>query len=154
MKVDKKTVLLEQLDSNFKRFSKLKSVSIPTTGWLRLIRLSLNMSLKQFGQRLGITPQSARAIEEREKSGSISLKNLNDAADALDMDLLYILLPKQQTLKKTIDKRANQLAEKLVLESFESTLFKDQKEFRSSLKNLIKEKTEEIIKTLPRYLWD
>jgi len=154
MKPVKRTVLLEQLDSNFTKFSKLKNVSIPVTGWLRLIRLSLNMSLKQFGQRLGITPQSARAIEEREKSGSISLKSLKDAADALDMDLLYILLPKQHTLKKTIDKRANQVAEKIVLESFESTLFKDQKEFRSSLINLIKEKAEEISKEKPRYLWD
>ena len=154
MKAVKRPDLLEQLDSNFKKLSKLKSVSIPVTGWLRLIRLSLNMSLKQFGQRLGITPQSARDIEEREKSGSISLKSLKDAADALDMDLFYILLPKQQTLKNTIEKRVNQFAEKIVLDSYESTLFKDQKEFRSGLKILIKEKAEEIKKNPPRSLWD
>jgi transcriptional regulator with XRE-family HTH domain len=41
------------------------------------------MSLRQLGERLQISQQSVKEIEEREVSGSITLKSLRETAEAL-----------------------------------------------------------------------
>ena len=67
----------------------------PQGGWIRTIRQSLGMTLKQLGKRLGISPQGVRHLEEREASEGVTLAKLREAADALGCELQVVLVPKQ-----------------------------------------------------------
>ena len=57
------------------------------------------MSLEQLGDKLNITRQRAQNLEKREAEDSITLKSLEEAANAIDMQLVYGLAPKMVVLK-------------------------------------------------------
>jgi predicted DNA-binding mobile mystery protein A len=64
----------------------------------------------QFGLRVGgVRPQSVADLEKSEATGSIQLKTLRRAANALDCTLVYALVPKT-TLEDAVRKRAMQIA--------------------------------------------
>jgi predicted DNA-binding mobile mystery protein A len=68
------------------------------------------MSRAQFGARLGgMRPQSVASIEQSEATGSIQLKTLMKAAEALDCTLVYALVP-NSSLEGTINARARTIA--------------------------------------------
>lgn len=82
----------------------------PPKGWIRAIREALGMTGAQFGLRVGgIRPQSIADIEKSEAMGSIQLKTLQRAAEALDCTLVYALVPRT-TLEDAVRKRARQIA--------------------------------------------
>ena len=58
-------LILDQIDSKIKSIVVVKKVTIPSTGWVHAIRLSLGMSLKQLGRRMNITAQSVKEIVMR-----------------------------------------------------------------------------------------
>lgn len=149
-----KKLQIEQLDKKLKSFNSLNNISVPTKGWLFAIRNTLNMSLKQFGQRLKITAQSAKEIEEREISGSITLKSLSEAAEALNMRLVYGIIPNDESLNSIIEKRALEKAKEIVLRTSQSMSLEDQENIPERIEKAIKEKAESIKNELPRYLWD
>ncbi len=66
-------LLLDQLDRKLKPFAKIKDIETPERGWIHTIRTTLNMTLRQLGERLGITSQGVKDTEEREALGSINL---------------------------------------------------------------------------------
>jgi predicted DNA-binding mobile mystery protein A len=63
------------------------------------------MTLKQLGNRLGISLQSVRELEAREARQTVSLAKLRDAAEALGCDLQVVLVPKQ-SLEDTMQQQA------------------------------------------------
>ena len=152
--MNKKKLIQEQLDRKIGQFSNLDKIVIPPNGWIYSIRQGLNMSLRQLGQRLSITPQSVKEIEEREKNSSISLKVLKQVALALNMKFVYGFIPMDKTLEKMVERRAEELATQIVERTSIHMNLEDQKISKERFRNAIKEKTEEFIKELPRILWD
>ena len=63
-----------------------------TGGWLKAIRKSLGMSVRQMADRMGITQQSAARLEANEVEDAITLKSLRKAAEALNCRLVYALI--------------------------------------------------------------
>jgi predicted DNA-binding mobile mystery protein A len=63
----------------------------------------------QFAARLGIRPQSVETLEQSEENGTIQLKTLRRAAEALDCTLVYALVP-NETLQGTVRARARKIA--------------------------------------------
>ncbi|MCB9207519.1 MAG: mobile mystery protein A [Ignavibacteriales bacterium] len=145
---------LEQLDKKLNEYGILKNLNIPSKGWIYAVRNTLNMSLKQFGKRLNITSQSAKEIETRESSGSITLKNISEAAEALHMRFVYCIIPQSESLTKMIENRALQLAKEIVNRTSQSMSLEDQENNPERLEKAIKEKAENIKNEMPRYLWD
>src|SRR4029079_14724254 len=66
----------------------------PPKGWIRAIRDALGMTGVQLASRLGVRPQTLNLIEKSEAEGTIQLKTLRRAAEALDCTLVYALVPK------------------------------------------------------------
>lgn len=52
------------------------------------------MSAKDLADRLGVTQQTIPDIERSEQRGTIKLETLRRAADALECDLVYQLVPR------------------------------------------------------------
>ena len=147
-------LIREQLDERISDYRGLERDTAPSKGWIYAIRQGLNMSLRQLGQRLSITPQSVKDIEEREKSGSISLKALKEVARALDMHLVYGFVPKEKSLKRMIEKRAGELAMEIVERTSIQMSLEDQKVTKDRMQKAIRDKKLELIDKTPRYLWD
>jgi predicted DNA-binding mobile mystery protein A len=72
------------------------------------------MPLHYPARKLKMTPPGFAKLEKAEGSGAISLKTLERAADALNCDLVYALLPRDGTLFDQIKSRARKKARKVI----------------------------------------
>jgi len=127
---------------------------VPSMGWIYSIRQALGMSLRQLGNKLNITPQSVKEIEEREKNGTVSLKVLKQFGQALNLKLVYGFLPINGSLEEIIERRAYELAKEIVNRTSISMRLEDQENNPKRIQKAIKEKTEELKSVMPKYLWD
>jgi predicted DNA-binding mobile mystery protein A len=145
---------IQQLDEKIKRFSFLKNSSNPTAGWIKAIRTAIGMSMEQLGRKLSISKQAVLDIERREKEDSITLKSLREVARAMDMQLVYAFVPNEGSLDAMIEKRAKELATKIVMRTANTMKLENQANSKKRIEQAIKERTEEIKKELPKILWD
>ena len=154
MNNDQKRLQVNQLGRKIVLFENVKSLPLPGEGWIHAVRTALGMSLKQLGKKLGITPQGAKDIERREKDGSITIQRLREVAAALDMKLVYGLVPKEQSLDKMIEKRAYQLAQEVVLSTAHTMQLENQGIDKEQLSEAIRKRAEKIKYELPKSLWN
>lgn len=152
--MNKKKLQIEQLDRKLSGFSTAQQVTAPTTGWLKAVRVSLGMTLQQMANRLSITRQSAQEIERREQEGSITLKSLRETANALDMQLVYGLVPKDGSIENLIDRKARELATRIVSRTSNSMKLENQENTRERIEKAIEERATYLKLELPKMLWD
>lgn len=154
MKTSKnKLLVIRQLDKKLLILDILVKSNLPTSGWIKLLRNTLNMSLKQLGNRLSMTPQGVRDIERRELDETITLKSLKEAGDALDMKFVYGFVPKSGSMEKLIETKARELAEKIVKRTSITMKLEDQENSETRLKEAVDELTQEIKRQMPGSLW-
>jgi len=132
----------------------MADASRPSVGWVKTIRTSVGMTLEQLGNKLGITRQSARSIEKRESEGSITIKSLEEAAEAMDMKLVYGLVPKDGSIEKFIENRAKTLATEIVMRASATMELEGQENSTERIKQAIQERTQQIINEMPKQMWD
>lgn len=154
MKDLKLKLLIEQLDRKFRTLAAFDDLVIPAEGWIYSVRTALRMTLKQLGAKLNITAQSVKEIEQREKNGSITLNSLKEVGNALDLQFVYGFIPKEKSLNAMIDKRAREIAEKIVLRTSTTMSLEDQQNTNERIKKAIDDLAKEIKSEMPRYLWD
>ena len=152
--MDKRAIIRDQLDDKINSLKKAVEVIPPGSGWIHAIRYGINMSLRQLGQKLSITPQSVKEIEEREKQGTISLIVLRRVAQALNMRFVYGFIPNDQTLEGMIEKRAKEMAEILVNQASMHMSLEDQGLSEDKLKRAVDQKAREFRDKVPKMLWD
>jgi predicted DNA-binding mobile mystery protein A len=112
------------------------------------------MSLRQLGARMGITAQSVKEIETREKLGSVSINTLKQVGMALDMRFIYGFIPNDKTLEQMIQKKAMELAKEIVLRTSGTMTLEDQENTMERIKDAIKDRADQIKNEMPKYLWD
>jgi len=82
-----------------RQLSPLRQVaSIPPTpkgGWIKSIREAYGMSLETLGGRLKTSRQGAHQLEVSERRESIPLKRLRLVAEALECELVVLLIPRE-----------------------------------------------------------
>jgi predicted DNA-binding mobile mystery protein A len=152
--MDKQKLILEQIDRKILQLKKIEDLTIPASGWIYAIRLALGMSLRQLGNKMGITPQSVKEIEIREKNGTISLNVLRQFGKSLDLKLVYGFIPKNDSLEMIIQKRAEEIAREIVNRTSTSMKLEDQENNPKRIRKSIIDKTNEIKLEMPKYLWD
>ena len=143
---------VRQLDRGYDRIRKLK-IAPPRVGWLRSIRDALGMSMPQLGNRLGLPRQAIDALEKREANGTVTLNTLREAANALDADLVYAIVPRQ-SLARTIEAQAHRKALAELRRIAHTMQLEDQAVDSRELSQQLKERTNELLQTRPRSLWD
>lgn len=149
-----KSLQFEHLNGKLKGFSPASKIPVPPSGWLKSIRESLGISLLQLGKKMSMTQQGVRAIEIREKEGSVTLNSLREIADAMDMQLVYGFVPKDGTLEALVERKARELATQIVLRTSNTMSLEDQENSKARIEKAIKEKTEELKREMPSVLWD
>jgi predicted DNA-binding mobile mystery protein A len=150
----KQKLIMEQMDAKILQLKKVENLVIPSSGWVYSIRQALGMSMRQLGNRMGITPQSVKEIEEREQNETISIKVLRQFGRSLDLKLIYGFIPKSGSLEEIIEKRAYELAKDIVYRTSVTMKLEDQENNPKRIQKAIREKSHEIKLEMPKYLWD
>ena len=150
----KQRLIIEHLDAKILELKKVENLVIPSSGWVYSIRQALGMSMRQLGNRMGITPQSVKEIEAREQNETISLKVLRQFGKSLNLKLIYGFIPQSGDLEDIIEKRAYELAMEIVNRTSISMKLEDQENNPARIQKAIKEKANEIKIDMPKYLWD
>jgi len=150
----RKALEFQQLQHKMAAFSPVQKVVPPPTGWLKALRSALGMSSQQLANKLSLTRQGVLAIEQREKDGSITLKALREAATALDMQLVYGLVPKDGSLDALVERKAREMAKQIVLRTSNTMKLEDQENSRERIEKAIEERAAAIKTEMPKTLWD
>lgn len=88
------------------------ALATPRGGWLRAMRRVLGMSLKDMADRLGSAPSSVSRLELSEQKGTIQLDSLRRAAEVLNCELAYVLIPREP-LDTFVEERRRVVAKQL-----------------------------------------
>ncbi|MDP4281334.1 MAG: XRE family transcriptional regulator [Bacteroidota bacterium] len=146
-------VILIQADKRIQKFAKI-SEERPPQGWIYTLRNALGMSMRQLGKLAKITPQGIKDMEDREKNGNITIAALEQIGKALNMRLVYGFVPVEGSLKKKIDKKALDVAKKIVLRTSNSMMLENQKVRPTIIKKSITAKALEIKQKNLKSLWE
>jgi predicted DNA-binding mobile mystery protein A len=150
----KKNLQLQQLSRKMESFNMLQKVTVPPGGWIKAIRAALGISAQQLGYKLSVTRQNIHDMETREKAGAITLKALQETARALNMRLVYGFVPDDGTLEALIERKARELAQRIIARTATSMVLEDQGNSSERLDKAIEERTAEIKREMPKALWD
>ena len=96
------TTVRRHLDEHIDAARPLTRIPRPERGWVNAIRRALGMTEAQLAERMGITQSSLHRLESSEAAGTIGLDSLRRAAEALDCEVAYVLVPREQ-LEATVN---------------------------------------------------
>ena len=147
-------LLVYQLDKKLQPFKGLEKQVLPEKGWINAIRTSLNMTLDQLGIKLNTSKQSIKQLEDREKTGAISMKTMKEVANSLDMHFVYGFVPKQGSIEKLVDLRAERLARKIVMRTNQTMKLENQGTNDAQINRAILELAKELKREMHKSLWD
>jgi predicted DNA-binding mobile mystery protein A len=123
-------------------------------GWIKTIRTVLNISPVTLAKRLNLSVSGLYKLEEREKSQTLILKNLEQTAQVMDMRLVYGFIPHRGGLEQLIEEKAQQRAFEIIQKTSVNMELEDQENSQLRLQKEIKDKTRELIETQPHELWN
>ena len=142
-----------QLDQTLSAFRDLPRP--PRRGWVRSLRTALGMTMRQMANRLELaSASSVQQIETGEVDGALTLRRLQAAADALDCDLVYALVPREGTIGGTIRARARQVARETLLQADRHMVLEDQAVSAESLEHMVEELARDLEAGRTTRLWD
>lgn len=96
------------LDERLRQLQPTGQWARPQSGWIKGVRTALGMTSGELGQRLGITAAGLRALEASEVAETVKLASLRRVADALDCDLVVVMVPRIG-LEATMQQRAEEI---------------------------------------------
>jgi predicted DNA-binding mobile mystery protein A len=151
--MNRRKLVIKQLDQELKNWKKLSPHMAPKSGWIKTIRKALGMSAKQLAHRLNISRSRIVTLEHAEQRSVTTLRSLRDAANALNCDLVYALVPRN-SLQETIEQQATKKAKSHLKPVAYSMALEEQavtgKESQEQLNELI----EMLLSGSMRHLWD
>lgn len=103
--LENRTLARASLDRRLQSLAQVRTALMrPRQGWVRAIRQALGMTTAQLGRRMGIAQASVVGLEKSEAEDRIQLGTLRRAAEALDCELHYVLIPRTG-LQARVDQR-------------------------------------------------
>lgn len=86
--------------------------------------------------------------------GAVTIAQLREIGNAIDMKLVYGFVPNDGTLDALIERKARELAEKIVLRTDQNMRLEAQENSTERRETAIRKRAEELKRDMPRYLWD
>lgn len=114
-------------------------------GWIKYMRSILGLTLKELGKRAGLSTPGIANAERRENEGKITLKNLKKIANAMECELVYAFVPKDD-IPDLLKKKAIEKAKKSILKADIHMSLEDQK-VKEKLDSRIERLAEKLIET-------
>ncbi|GMV61496.1 MAG: hypothetical protein AMXMBFR74_06650 [Parvibaculum sp.] len=96
------------------RAAPLSQLVMPGEGWIATIRKALGMSGAELGRRLGVTRARVSQAERAEREGGITLKAMEQFAEAMGCRFVYAIVPPEGRVESLVAAQARRKAEALV----------------------------------------
>lgn len=144
---------LKQLDARLEAARSSSGQAVPRGGWLRAIRNALGMTADQLAKRLAVTPANVSSLEQSEAKETISLKRLREVADALECELVYVLVPRR-SLVQMREERAQFVAARILGRVNHMMSLEDQAITRPELARQRDDLAADLLASGSRELWD
>ena len=153
MKPKYKQIARRQLDVTLAKFAEIKNVQPPPKGWIRAVREALGMSGKQLARRLGVSQPRVFRLEQDEPAGALTLRTMQQAAEAMDCEFVYALVPRT-SLEETIRAQARRLAAARMQSVSHTMLLEAQSLSAEEQQAALDGAVEELMREMPRDLWE
>ena len=124
----------------------------PARGWIFTIRKALGMSSAQLADRLGMTRQGVSDLEEREREDTATLSALRKAAEAMNCDLVYAIVPRSE-LPDVLRNQARRKAIDEIERIAHTMRLENQETGSEEVERLIEERTNQLLGGSRRALW-
>ncbi|MDR3476862.1 MAG: mobile mystery protein A [Gammaproteobacteria bacterium] len=153
--MNKHWLTIKQLDKQLKEWQTVsKQYGVPRAGWVKTLRTALSMSAEQLADRLGLTRSRINQLESAEIHDAVTLRSLKEAANAMECEFVYAIVPKNQSsLEDIIKKRAEQIANERVTRVAHSMSLEAQSVDADILKRQKDELTQSLIENLNKKFW-
>lgn len=141
-----------QMDRKLLPFKRLVTMRPPRSGWLKAIRMAMHMTQSDLARRLKVKQPTVDDLEQSEASGTIALRTLQRAAEALDCHLVYALVPKRG-LETSVKARARLVSERMAVTTDRTMRLEKQGVSATETRRMIDEMTRELSAKPPRRFW-
>ncbi len=140
-----------QLDRSFMDLKTL-NLRTPKKGWLKEVRESLGMSMKDLAERLGTIKQRIERIEKDEVAAKVTLETMRKTAAAMNCDFIYFVVPKN-SLEETLKDQALRTAQKILKQVGKTMALEAQGTSNLSQKKMIENLAQEMLSKVDRKIW-
>ncbi|HRK70474.1 MAG TPA: mobile mystery protein A [Micropepsaceae bacterium] len=141
------------LDEKFDVLRPAARIAAPARGWIKAIREALGMTTAQMARRMGVSQPRVVELEAGEISGSISLKSLKRAAEALDCRAVVLLVPERR-ISDVLHERAAQKADAHLNAVDQTMRLEDQQTVDAKRRKRLRAELIEQLMAHPKQLWD
>jgi predicted DNA-binding mobile mystery protein A len=93
MVATERRLMRKKLDREMRFYRLAGREKNPTSGLLRVVRQALKIPIKEIMERMGIRETAVFDLEEREETGSITLRSLGRMAEAMGCKVVYGIVP-------------------------------------------------------------
>ncbi|MET0027594.1 MAG: mobile mystery protein A [Candidatus Thiodiazotropha sp.] len=131
----------------------LKDLTMPSEGWLRMARKALGMSGAQLARRLGVTRAMVSNTERAEQDGGVTLRTLQNMAQAMDCRLVYAIIPEQE-IEAILQARAYKKAREQVMAAGVQMALEAQTLSQDKLDEQVQRLAREILEKRGSQLWN
>lgn len=157
MKTDKKQlgnqkrIIQQKLDL----FAKLNE-PMPPSGWLKAIRGSLGLTIRQLAERVGVGHGSIAQLEKREAKKKVTLESLENAARAMDCKVVYAIVPIESgsTLDDIIKSKAQEAAGLILKDVAHTMRLEKQGTSEKQIQKEIERVAKELIESNDPRIWE
>ena len=132
---------------------KANTIKLPTEGWLCTARKALGMSAAQLARRLGVTRAQVSKTEKGELQGSVTLKTLQNMAEAMGCRFVYAIVPKGK-VEDILEVRAKKKAKQRVEETHKHMMLEAQTLSANQINFEVVRLQKEILQSPPADFWD
>lgn len=139
------------LDTQLKPLRDMEPLIRPGRGWIKAIREAIGMTTGQFARRLGVSQPRVAALEKAEADGVVTLKSLRQAAEALNCDFVYALVPRKP-LEQVVKDRARDVAERQLARTDQTMRLENQAVSKAHMARARDELAAELLRS-DRRLW-
>ena len=143
---------LRQLDQQLSHLKKEGAYNLPKPGWVRTLRKTLGITIKQLASRLGVNVSRVVKIEMAEVEGAVTLNTLKIVAQALNCTFVYSFVP-NTSLETTLKQRAQSLAMEQVKRTAHTMSLEEQTVSSEWLNQQIQDLTEELLREPWKNIW-
>jgi predicted DNA-binding mobile mystery protein A len=133
--------------------SRVQGITLPKEGWIRTVRKAMGMSGAQLGRRMNISRAQVSQTERGELTGSITIKSMQKAAEALGCRFVYAIVP-DGSIEDVLQERARHKATEIVEKANKHMALEAQTLSSDKIQFEIERLQQDFLKDLPAELWN
>lgn len=126
----------------------------PPGGWIATVRKALGMSGAQLGKRLSLTRGRISQAELAETEGRVTLRTMQDMAEAMGCRFVYAIVPAGGELSDVIEAQARRKATEIISRAATHMALEQQSLTLDQNRAEIDRLTRALVADPPSHFWD